>query len=637
MRRFLRRLILGLVAAAALLYPAYLVAGNAYLRNGGLLRLINRRPDHMWVRWSSAWTPWPGVVHVRGFEMRSQSTVFQWWLSVDSATVDVDLLGLRARELRMGAVHGSGVTFRLRRRLDAPPRSVPPRADLYPPIPGLSDPPVRKPEANDPQGPPRPHWRLRFTGVDLDEVREIWIEEYRFAGRARVAGGFDTVVQTSLEVLPTRVDFLSGDFSLGALGSGSRTSPILLGASGRVSGRIERYPPDRFKGWDVFRFLIARAQLAGRVTSLDFLDVFLRQTHWLDLKVGPGTLRTDIRVRRGDVLAGSRLEARPEGVSLGFLDYRARGFGGVVWSVEAAPQHQGEREGRVSLVLDQFSIQRHGYPRPHVQGHGLRIDATSAAPRFGSLFAPERLAIDMPRADVPDLTFYNAYLPRRSPVTVTAGSGWMSGRFAAIAPEWKGSGDLLLGARGAGVRIEEKQMRGNLDLHTLLKMNLEDRRYDISGSDIALTDVTLQDANGPAVPWWARVHLPQAVIAPGAPAYLRARIEGTLSDSRPLFALVAPLQHNRVLRWVDHLVDIPRIAATAEVTMGQSYLDVSHLAIAGGKAEVLARLRFAGPRRQGVLYASYGALNVGLELQNSKRDWKILHAKEWFASYPPFD
>jgi len=631
-RRFVQRLILVLLAITVFLYPIYLIAGNAYLRHGGLERLLNKTPERMWVHWSSAWTPWPGVVHVRGFEMRSQSVAFQWWLSVDSATLDVDLLRLRSRQLRMGPVHASGVAFRLRRRLDAPPRPVPSHPELYPPIPGFSDPPVRKPEVLYPQNPSRQRWYLQLTGIDLDDVREIWIEEYRFAGRARIAGGFDTLDKSRLEVLPTRVDFLSGDFSLGALGSGTQAKPILLAASGRVNGRLERFSPNRFHGWEVFRFFVGRVQLAGRVTSLDFLEVFLRQTHWLDLKVGPGPLRTDIRMRHGDVLAGSHLVARPEGVSLGFLDYRATGYGGVTWAVD------GNREGHVSLVLDPFSIQRQGYPRPHVQGHGLRIDATSAAPRFGALFVPKRLDIDMPGAEVPDLTFYNGYLPRRSPVTITAGSGRMSGRFAAIAPEWKGSGDLRLGAHGVGVRFEDKQMRGTVNIHTLLKMNLEDRQYDISGSDIALTDVTLQDggATAPAAPWWARFHLAQALIAPKAPIYLHTRIEGTLSDSRPLFALVAPLERSRLLRWVDHLVDIPGIAATADVTMGQSYLDVSHLAIAGGKAEVLARLRFTGPQRRGILYASYGAFDVGMELEGSKRDWKILHAKQWYERYPPF-
>lgn len=635
MKRALRRLVFAALVIAALLYPLYLAVGNAYLRGGWLEEKLNGRPERMWMHWSSAWTPWPGVVHVRGFSMRSQSSVFQWALAVDRATFDIDLLGLRRRELRIGPLWGGGVVFRLRRRLDAPPRSVPPQPELYPPIAGFSDPPKVKPEVIYPKGPPRPPWHMWFTGVDLDEVREIWIEEYRFAGRARVAGGFDTRVRRSLEVMPTRVEFLSGAFTMG------KSSVILADARGRVDGRIDRYPPARFKGWNVFRFVSGRLELGGRVTGLPFLELFFRQMRWVDLRVGPGPLKADVRLRRGDILAGSRLDARPSGITLGFLDYQATGFGGVVWSVAPVAGRSGKgREGRLALAFDNFRLQRRGYSKAHVQGRGLRVDAVSAAPRLGGLFTPQRLAIDMSRAEVPDLTFYNAYLPRQSALALTSGSGRMSGRFQAAAPEWKGTGELHLTAPGLGIRFEEKRMRGNVKVHTRLRsVDLDDRRFDISGSDFELTDAVVLGTPGSSAtgaPWWARGHFDRAVLAPGAPIYLRASAEGTLSDPRPLFALFAPVERSRMLRWVDRLLNIQGVGATADLTLGQDFFDLSNLAVAGGKAQVLGRLRVVDSKRRGILYASYGAFDVGLELEGAKRDWKILRPKRWFENYPPF-
>jgi hypothetical protein len=640
MKRYLLRFLVVCAALVVSAYPIYLVAGNVYLRGGGLERLVNRRPQRMWMEWSSAWTPWPGVVHVRGFRMRSQSSTFQWMLAVDRAALDIDLWGLRRREILIGPLAGRGVTFRLRRRLDAPPRSVPPRPELYPPIPGFADPPRPAPEAVYPKkpGPPRPPWHFRFTGVELDEVREIWTEEYRFAGVARVAGGFDTRVRQRLEVMPTRVEFVSGDFRLGA---GPRSSPILAAVHGRVDGRIAPYPPPRFKGWDVFRFVTGRAELGGRVSSLDFLDLFFQQTRWVDLSVGPGGVDFDVRLRRGDIQAGSRMRAHPDGITMGFLDYQAQGFGGVTWSVEPAAGRPGGREGRLALVFDSFQLQRRGYPRPHVRGRGLRIDAVSEAPRLSQLFLPRSVAIDMPLAEVPDLTFYNAYLPRRPALALTGGSGRISGSFRAAAPDWKGTGDLRLTARGVGARFEEKRLRGNVDVHTRLRaVDLDDRRYDISGSDFELTEVVLSGAGGAkgavAPPWFARVHLDRAVLAPGAPVFLRASLESMLSDPRPLIVLFAPPERSRMLGWVDRLLDIQGVGATADLTVGRDYLDVAHLAVAGGKAQLLGRLRFAGSTRRGILYASYGAFDVGLELAGAKRDWKILRPKRWFESYPPF-
>jgi hypothetical protein len=91
-----------------------------------------------------------------------------------------------------------------------------------------------------------------------------------------------------------------------------------------------------------------------------------------------------------------------------------------------------------------------------------------------------------------------------------------------------------------------------------------------------------------------------------------------------------------MLRWVDRLLNIQGVGATADLTVGQDFFDVSHLTVSGGKAQVLGRLRVVDSRRRGVLYARYGAFDVGLELKGAKRDWKILRAKEWFESYPPF-
>ena len=637
MKRFLLRLLLALGVGLLALYPIYLAGGNWYLRHGELDRLMNRRPERMRVVWESAWTSWPGVVHVKGFQMRSQSAVFQWWLAVDRGTIELDVLGLRDRKFLVSGLHGSGARFRLRRRLDVPPRSRPARPDLYPPIPGFANPPDPGPEAIYPRGPRRKPWHIRFDGVELDDLREVWIEEYRFAGTARVAGGFDLLARERLEIDPSRLEVASGGLTLGA---GPKAVPILLDARGRIDGRVTPFSPARFKGWDVFRFASGRGDVDGRVKSLAFLDVLFEQTRWMDLEVGPGRLAANLRIQRGEILTGSRLEARPDGIDVGFLDYQVKGTGAALW--EVAPAGKG-LEGRLSLSFDDFRLQRRGFAKPHVRGRDLRITAASEAPRLGSWFVPRRFAIDMPQAEVPDLRFYNAYLPQKSGLALTSGAGRMSGRFAAAAPDWKGSGEMRLVARGVGALFDGRQMRGNLSLRTnLLRADLDAKDFDISGTDFELTDVRLLSSPIPGPlppPWWARAHLDRAVITPGEPVFLRAEVESSLSNPRPLFALMAPEQgKGKLLRWVDDLLDLQGAGATARIALGDQLVKVDDLAIAaGGKAQVLGRLRIEDAHTRSVLYASYGNFDIGLEVADAKRDWKILHPKEWYENYPPFE
>jgi len=641
LKKLLIRLLLALAFGAAILWPLYLIAGNVWLRQGGLERMLNRRPERLSIHWDSAWTLWPGVVHVRGFELRNQTRTFQWWVAVDRGTVDVDLWNLQDRELLLGPLTGTGATFRLRRRLDTPPRARPGRRELYPPIPGLVNPPVAKPEKLYPprRGPRRPPWHVQITGLSLDDVREVWVEEVRFAGQARVTGGFDVRARQRVEVEPSRVEIQEGTLALGA---GAKAQPILADARGRLDGRIEPYSPQRFKGWEVFRFTSGRAALEGQVRSLAFLDVLFRETRWVDLRFGGGRTTADFRLRRGEILPGSRLEARPEGITVSFLDYRAQGDGTVRWWVETETPKKSAAEGRIALDLDHFRIQRQGYGRPHVRGRGLQLEAASERPRIGGLFQPKWVSIEMAQAEVPDLRFYNAYLPARSGLSLTGGSGRMSARFRASAPAWIGSGEMRLAAQGLGARFQEKRLRGNVALHTLLRRaDLREKRFDISGSKLDLTDViSLDPAPGeaPKPPWWARAHLDHAVLAPGSPTFLRARVESTLSDTRPLFSLVAPAgNRGRMLRWVDDLLDIQGIGATADLTVGRSFLSIDHLAVAGGKAQVQGRFQVAAGQPRGILYATLGRLDVGVELADGKRDWKILRPRKWFENYPAFD
>ncbi|HWM95008.1 MAG TPA: hypothetical protein VN493_29910 [Thermoanaerobaculia bacterium] len=631
MKRFALRLILGLLLAAVAIYPLYLVAGNWYLRSGDLERRLNRRPERLLIQTGSAWTLWPGVIHVRGFQIRNQTKTAQWWASVDSGTFRLQLLDLRDRELVITGLNGTGVSFRLRRRVDGRKWARPPRLALQPPIPGLTNPPARPPEViyRQPGRQARARrdpWRIRLAQVDLDSVREIWIDEFRFAGEARIAGGFDMTIWRRLAVDPTRLRIVSGGISLGA---GPQAGSILADASGQIDGEISPYSPAEHRGWNVFRFLSGRAEVEGTIPSLAFLDGYLRKTRWLRIDAKDGPVAVDLRMRRGQILPESRLEAKTERLMASTLEYRAEGPGRVVW--EVLP---GE-DSRVALAFDTFQVTRRGQRQPHVRGKDLRIEAVNGPPRLieRDLFTPRRIAIEMPGAEVPDLSFYNAYLPRGSGLELTGGSGRMSARFRAAAPDWNGTGDIRLDARGVAGRFEGRPLRGDLAVRTLIReADFRGKRFDVSGTKLDLTRVSVPGSGLPGGDWWARLHLDQAIIEPGAPVFLRAKVESTLSDPRPIFAFVAPETRDRVLRWVDDLLLVQGIGAVADVAVGDGAVSIDDLAVAGGEASIQGRLRFGGAGKQGILYASYGRWDVGVELDGAQRDWKILRPKKWFAN-----
>ncbi|HEX3125761.1 MAG TPA: hypothetical protein VH394_00370 [Thermoanaerobaculia bacterium] len=632
MKRFLLRLALGLALAAVALYPLYLIAGNWYLRSGDLERRLNRRPERLLIQVRSAWTSWPGVVHVRGFQIRNQTHTSQWWAAMDRGTFTIRLLDLYDREFIVDSLSGSGVSFRLARRIDNPRWVRKPRPEFEPSIPGLSNPPARPPEKIYPRPPKqqekarRDPWRIALGQVDLDDVRELWIDEVRFAGKARVAGGFDMQIWRRLRIEPTRLRILSGSIALGA---GPQARPILADARGQIDGEMSPYSPAEHHGWHSLQFLSGRAQVEGVVPSLAFLDEYLQRTRWLALEARDARVAADLRVRRGELLPASRLDARPKQLAARVLDYRAYGPGRVAW--EVLPNGSG----RLGLDFGSFQVIRSGYRQPHVRGRDLRIEALTEQPRLLglALFSPRSFDIRMPLAEVPNLAFYNAYLPPASGLKLTGGSGRTSARFQAAAPDWVGHGSFRLDARGVSADVEGRRLQGDIVLRTQLQeADFQGRHFDISGTKLDLTRVRMAGVSGGGN-WWARAHLDRAVLEPGSPVLLKARVESTLSDPRPIFAFVAPPERRgRLLNWVDRLLDVPGVGAVADVAVGTGGVSIDRMAIAGGPALIQGRLRIGGTGSRGILYASYGRWDVGLAMDGNQRDWKILKPKQWFAN-----
>jgi hypothetical protein len=150
-----------------------------------------------------------------------------------------------------------------------------------------------------------------------------------------------------------------------------------------------------------------RAAVEGGVPSLAFLDEYLSKTRWVRLEAQGGRVAIHLKMQQGKILPESRLQARPDRLIAYALDYKAEGEGRVVW--EVLP----DGESRLALDFARYQLTRGGRRVAHVRGRNLHIAAMKrrAPPGGGRLFSPRRFAIEMPTAEVPDLSFYNAYLP----------------------------------------------------------------------------------------------------------------------------------------------------------------------------------------------------------------------------------
>ncbi len=299
-----------LVAAA---FGGYAAATRWLLSGPRLRSWINTHPESTLLEWDEAVSRWPGVVRLKNLRIRGSDANVEWEIRLAEARADFSLPALLARTFRVERVAGSGLTFRLRQKLDPKDPSRPP-AGALPAIEGFTDPPLRKPEPAPPPSAEGRPWTIDVSGIAIDRFHEIWFDAYRFEGSARLHGRFLLKPGQVARVGPAAIDFLEG-----ALGLGGR--PLVAGLEGRIRAAIAEWDPRRLQGDAVWRNLDAQLDLHGPVPSLDFANYFLRREPEPRFSGGKGVLSIAGSVEHGVAsgrvrLASNGARVRRPGVEL---------------------------------------------------------------------------------------------------------------------------------------------------------------------------------------------------------------------------------------------------------------------------------------------------------------------------------
>ncbi|HKB70785.1 MAG TPA: hypothetical protein VKH46_08070 [Thermoanaerobaculia bacterium] len=290
--RKLGRAVLWAVAVVGVLLALAAAAPGFLLRRGLLLRWVNDKPEKLRLSYSSARAPWPGRVVVEGLEMRGSDPNVQWWFRMERADIRYSLLDLLAKRFHATSVRATGLAFRLRQRLSARHDTAAARAPL-PPIPGFGEVPIKGgPPFFPPPEDPRHYWQVQIEGLEAP-AREIWIDQYRYAGDAQVAGGFSLWPRKESRVGPARVDFGGGRVWLGRDLAVERLRA-------QVAGRISSFDPRSVRGSEVYRYVAAEARMAGEITDSRFLNYYLRDSAEPRLSGGRGKIDGHLALRRGD-------------------------------------------------------------------------------------------------------------------------------------------------------------------------------------------------------------------------------------------------------------------------------------------------------------------------------------------------
>jgi len=569
-----RKALWAALAAGTILTVAVMAALPIVVRRlltGPTLRvLINARPRDFFIDWEEASSPRLGHVTIRNLTLRGSDPNVQWFARVERVELDYSLLALLRRSFQARNVSGSGLSFSLRSKL--PPGSTVPDAALLPPIPGFSDPPLKSPDDHF-FVEPNP-WLVDLRTVAIDHFDDIWINQFRYQGPARLQGGLLLRPLQMVQIVAAAISLQGGRLRVG-------TNPVGLGLTGSIVVSSRRFEPLRVPLPELPPVLTADVKLDVRVESLSTLDALVSLPAGLRFDGGSGT-------------AAIRLAAH-EGV----LD------GDVAVSFD---------EGRLRLGDVPNALGVSGSLSASVKPHELRSLSLDAL--FSDLTGDVKLDL---RADRLQVLAKLARLP--TGMRIEGGASTASIRAAA-----KGGvadGKVSLRVKSAAVRTKQYRLRGDASVDVPVRQwKLSGGSFDVSGARVALTDV-FSTGDDPARKWWGTVDVPSGRLG----KTISAKVLLQCRDARPLLALFGVT----LPAWTNGLVKLDDFSATADVAAAPGVLRVAGLEATGGTFHVLGQYAEDHDAASGAFLIESGILLLGVEVVPPKpAKVRLLLAKQWY-------
>ena len=611
--RWLRRLALALLAVEVL----WLVVANVMLA-GPLSALFSGSPEKLVVRWESAWSAYPTHVHVRGFYLRNQSRRMQMEIEIGEVDGRIGLLPLVTRRIAIRGASGSGVEVRARHRLDAAERYAP-YAPHMPPIEGLdnppTDPPVRKRENP-------PVWTVSFENLGWVSGDEIWIDAFRVGPGLSVRG--------SAEIVPREHFVLSDlDAVLQAVDAVALGEPFAIGLTGQAHVAMSPIPMKQSlapgETWELpLDDPDLTLDLDGEMAAAPLADLLTAGLDWFAIEGGTGPLSAHVEVEDGRLLDGSQVDLVLPDLALRLTEFRLVGAADCRWEL-VEEREEGEAGGgwRLTIAGSEIEGQRLDPPLPLLRAESLDVRLTGGDRRLAEYRQDTRLAVRLDGGAIDDLTPWAAYVPAKTGLELRHGHGTVTARLDADTETDRGEASADVRLSDVELDYFGETVAGRADLALRLPvLVLDERRYALDGSKLSLTATDLEPS------WEGTFTLDDGWLTPGRDPSARVSASLEASDARPAVALY--LAKKNLPGWIARLISVKSLTGRTDLSLGPSGVDLGPFVLDGEHVEVEGVLTLRDQHPDGLFYARYRALKLGLQVDGKQHDFQVAHPKRWY-------
>jgi hypothetical protein len=480
-----RRRATAVITIVAGLFLAYLAAVNLFLGTRLLRNIVSVEPDSFLLDYASAYSIAPGRVHVGGLTIRGGGRHVQWILTIDTADVVVAMTDLLHKRFHASRVRVNGFTIRVRFRMD-PAMATPELLANLPPVPGFVDPPYTD-VGPDPLPVPDAlyhPWSVQIEDVDVEHVREIWIQAARAESDSRVHGRWIFRPGRWIDVGPATVDVNALVFSY----EGRR---LAAGVRGLIGGTL--HPFDlREPGLEVLGHVSTDGHLHGETTASNVLAT-LAGSKGVDFAGGEGPLDARLVMDHGMFMRGTsaRMEAARTEATGSRLSF--------AWAmqVELEAKDDTSSPGPIMSLRTAVSNLRIS-SRDDVLGDVASVDATLTGqrPELLHAFDDSAFSVDIHGARTQSLSGWAARFLPASGVAVGAGVATASAHLDGSLARKSAGGVFDFAVAHMTLKRGSEGLTSDVSGHVdLRKASLLDQTIDIRGVGVILenTDATSHD------------------------------------------------------------------------------------------------------------------------------------------------
>jgi len=617
-----------LLVVLAALYVPYLIGGNIILRTQLIQNVINGAlvdsTAGIVVSYDRIWTFFPGHVWVQGAVVRGHDYDVEWMVSVDDHVAWIDPFAFLHRTFRVMRARGTGVELRLRMRRD-PSALGDETVKMLPPIAGYADPPVHPSVPRPPPiGPDDAMWSVRLDDVEMKDVREIWIESFRWRDAGTTHGGF--------AFTPGQALFVHGELTVlaGELTRGDAT--LLEHTHGRA--RVAILPLD-LNTLDAHTFL-------RRLVVSGYLDTAIRSPSMVPGLAGAGINNITVEARLAVMgRLGLGVLARDTAVRLWITRAAAHAghFAVTVHGTGRAHVRSGSAPGGGALVgsvdFSTIDVARLGRTGPPLLHAGLRVDFESPTVDLGGPLDPGKVSVDA-TGRLADAGLVGPWLP--AGIVSPAGAATFDAHLHANTADASGAGRIRLDAPALSFRLQDLAVRGHLSSDIILSgiafpggpSRLGSAVFHLNGSHLDLHDVSItkRDRAPTEADWWLRLDVPGAVVLPGSAA-IHARLTTRFRDADPILMLLDRSLHVPAVM----LKPLTRAEFDARATLrsGPGLFALDDFDVDGGTFRIEGWYHRSAGRRSGAFLAEMGGLALGVDVTTDKVRLIVPRPRDWYA------